>query len=64
MVKEKINMEITIQRELREMSQIRKFIPNDMLEAYIDYAALYSKDCWLLFQDEFLRRMEMQISII
>lgn len=56
-------MEITIQRELKEMSQIAKYLANDTLEAYLEYAALYSKDSWLVFQAEYLRRMENQIVI-
>ena len=57
-------MEIAIQRELREICPIRRWLPNDMLEAYLDYAALYSREYWLLLHKEFLRRMELEISII
>lgn len=53
-----------IQREIREACQYKRYIPNDILEAYIDYAALYSKKYWLELQSEFLRRMELEIAII
>ena len=56
-------MEIEIQRELREMSQLAKYLANDTLEAYLEYAAMYSKESWLVFQKEYLRRMELQILI-
>jgi hypothetical protein len=57
-------MEITIQRELGDICKIRKYIPNDMLEAYLEYASLYSKKYWLLLQDEFLLRQEFEIAIL
>lgn len=57
-------MEIMIQRELRERLQEPKKIPNDMLEIYLDIARLYSKESWLVLQDEYLRRMEFEIAIL
>jgi hypothetical protein len=57
-------MQTAIERDLKEMCQIRKYIPNDMLEAYLEYASLYSKKYWLLFQDEFLLRMEFEIALL
>lgn len=57
-------MEIEIQRDLRHTCHACRIIPNDMLEAYLDYAALYSRKYWLILQEEFLRRMENEISII
>jgi hypothetical protein len=57
-------MEIMIQQELREMSQIKKYLPSDILEIYLDIARLYSKDSWLVLQDEYLRRMEFEIAIL
>jgi len=57
-------MEIMIQKEIKEKCQCKKHIPNDQLEAYIDYAALYSKKYWLELQEEYLRRMEEEIAII
>ena len=56
-------MEIEIQRELREMSQLAKYLANDTLEAYLEYAAMYSKESWLVFHKEYLRCMELQILI-
>ena len=53
-----------IQTEIRETCQCKKHIPNDTLEAYINYAALYSEKYWLELQEEFLRRMELEIAII
>lgn len=57
-------MEIEIQRELKEMCMLRRYLPNDILEAYLDYAALYSKESWLLLQGEYLRRMTLEIAIL
>lgn len=57
-------MEIAIQREIREICPNCKNLPNDILEAYLEYAALYSMKYWLLLQEEYLRRMEEEISII
>lgn len=57
-------MEIMIQRELKEICKIAKYLANDTLEAYLEYASLYSKEAWLVFQAEYLRRMELQIAII
>lgn len=57
-------MEKAIQREIKEMLPFRKWIPNDIFEMYMDYAALYSKEYWLILQDEYLRRMECEIAII
>lgn len=56
-------MEIMIQQELKEACLLKKHWPNDILEAYIEYASLYSKECWLSLQDEYLRRMELEIAI-
>lgn len=53
-----------IQKELHEICKIKKWLPNDTLEAYLEYASLYSKECWLSLQSELLRRMELEISII
>lgn len=57
-------MEITIQKEIREICNNTQSLSNDILEAYIEYAALYSKECWLILLNEHLRRMENEISII
>jgi hypothetical protein len=57
-------MEIAIQRELKEMIQVRKRMPSDILEVYIECAALYSREYWLVLQEEYLRRMEREIAII
>jgi hypothetical protein len=57
-------MQTAIERDLKEMCQIRKYIPNDTLEAYLEYSSLYSKKYWLLFQDEFLLRMQYEIAIL
>ena len=55
---------IKIQQEINEMCKLKKYLPNDLLEAYIDYAALYSQKNWLLLLSERLRRMELEIAII
>ncbi len=52
-----------IQQEIHEMCSLRQYLANDILEAYIDYAALYSKEDWLLLLSERLRRMECEIAI-
>jgi hypothetical protein len=57
-------MEITIQRELREICPHRKSLSDDLLEVWLDYAAKYSKECWLILKDEHLRRLELEIAII
>lgn len=54
-------MEIEIQKELKLMVQVAKYIPDDTLQAYLEYASMYSKEAWLGFHSEFLRRMELQI---
>lgn len=56
-------MEIIIQRDIREMLPVRRLMSHDMLEAYIELAALYSREYWLILQEEYLRRMEYEISI-
>lgn len=56
-------MMTTIEKELREMTQVRRYLPNDTLEAYLEYASLYCKEAWLAFHEEYLRRMELQIVI-
>lgn len=53
-----------IQKEIKEACKAKNHIPNDILEAYIDYAALYSRKYWLLLHKEYLRRMEEEIAII
>lgn len=57
-------MEIATQREIKEICLICKWLPNDILEVYLDLAALYSREYWLLLHKEYLRRMELEISII
>lgn len=57
-------MEIAIQREIREICPACKWLPNDILEAYLEIASMYSRECWLLLHKEYLRRMEYEISII
>ena len=52
-----------IQKEIHEICMYREILSNDVLEAYIDYAALYSKTDWLLLLSERLRRMESEIVI-
>jgi len=54
-------MEIAIQKELKEMCKIAKYLADDTLQAYIEYSSMYCKEAWLLFHSEFLRRMELQI---
>lgn len=54
---------IQIQKEIGEILCCRKWMPNDTLEAYLEYAAMYSKKYWLLLHDEYLRRMENEIII-
>lgn len=57
-------MEIQIQKDIREISQIRRWLPNDMLEAYLELSSMYSREYWLLLHTEFLRRMDLEISIL
>lgn len=52
-----------IEKELKEMTQVKRYLPNDTLEAYLEYASLYCKEAWLAFHEEYLRRMELQIVI-
>lgn len=56
-------MNIAIQSELKDVCCIKTFIPNDMLEAYIEYASLYSRKYWLILHGEYLRRMDREIAI-
>jgi hypothetical protein len=56
-------MEIAIQREIREACLFCKHLANDILEAYLEYAILYSKKYWLVLHSEYLRRMENEIVI-
>lgn len=56
-------MEIAIQKELKDMVKLRKYLPNDQLEAYLEYSQLYSFSCWICFLSERLRRMENEIII-
>lgn len=55
---------IEIQNQLEEACKLKKYWAHDVLEAYIEYASLYSFKCWLILQEEYLRRMELEISII
>jgi hypothetical protein len=57
-------MEIEIQKEIKEICAIRHWLSNDMLEAYIEYSAIYSRKYWLLLQSEYLKRMELEIAIL
>lgn len=57
-------MEIEIQKEIKHICKVCEHLPNDTLEAYLEYAALYSMKYWLILQGEFLRRMEEEISKI
>ena len=52
-------MEMT---QLNEACNMREWLPNDMLEAYIELASLYSMKHWLILQGEFLYRMEFEKS--
>ena len=55
---------IQIQEDLLEMTKMRAFLADDLLEAYIDYSSLYSLSAWMLFLEERLRRIELEISIM
>lgn len=57
-------MDIQIQKELKEICTIKKYLANDTLEAYLEYASLYSKESWLSLQEEFLFRMTNEIAIL
>lgn len=57
-------MEIAIQREIKDICPNCKKLPNDILEAYLDLAALYSREYWLFLHKEYLRRMEGEIAIL
>jgi hypothetical protein len=57
-------MKIAIQIELEDACKIKKYLPSDILELYLDIASLYSKKSWLCLQDEFLTRMEQEKAII
>lgn len=41
-----------------------KYVPDDMLEAYMDYTVLYSSTYWLILLEEKLRRQEQEIYIL
>lgn len=55
---------IQIQKDLLEMVKYKRFLADDILEAYIDYSKLYSLDAFLGFLEERLRRVESEISIM
>lgn len=54
-----------IQREIKDICKhCLPHISDDMLEVYIDYAALYYKKYWLILLNERLRRHELEIAVI
>lgn len=57
-------MEIMIEKELREICSIKRWIANDLLESYLEYASLYSRESWISLQEEYLRRMDLEIAIL
>lgn len=52
-----------IQKDLKDTLPLRRHLASDILEAYIDYSALYCKECWILFLAERARRMELELQI-
>ena len=54
-----------IQEEIKDICKhCLPHISDDMLEVYIDYAALYYKEYWLILLKERLRRHELEIAVI